>query len=114
MDTLKYSVSGSEAIDHFLYIMSGDVESEAGRFKFQIGDIVAVDHAHHENTNKAGDISEIRYRRNGYPPPLFHGFWFPLYYLQNLRGDSGGEIGESCLRLATDEERLLVDRLFSL
>jgi len=104
MDNWNYSITGNDDIDNFLNILSGDIQSEESRFKFQIGDIVLVEDAPNGNTNNTGDISEIRHRRNAYPPPLFEGYWFPIYYLNNLKGTNGGEIHENCLRLATDEE----------
>jgi hypothetical protein len=73
------------------------------RFKFQIGDIVMVEYT--AGGSQAGVIAEIRHRRNAYPPPMFN-TWVPIYFLKHLDDSvGGGEIGEDCIRLATDEEK---------
>jgi len=78
----------------------GEGSSSDPRFKFQIGDMVVVSTNPEQRKSwlsqgridPEGYKGEIRSRRNGYPPPSFIGYWFPLYFVDGL-----GEIGENCL-----------------
>ena len=77
-------------------ITGGAGSSDDERFKFNVGDKVKVKLANHQLERypewKPGFVGVVKTRRNGYPPPAFIGYWFPLYWIDEL-----GEIGESCL-----------------
>lgn len=76
-------------------VFSGkEEEINESRYKYKVGDIVEVSGAHPSHQAKDGMVAEILSRRNGYPEPHFHGFWFPLYFLKDI-----GEIGEGCVKL---------------
>lgn len=75
-------------------LLGGDSSIDE-RFKYEVGDTVKVTlRPEQEEALKAktGLIGKILNRRNGYPPPEFEGYWFPLYYVEGL-----GEIGEGCV-----------------
>jgi hypothetical protein len=71
-------------------------------FKYEVGEEVY-------NTNGAvaplGRV-KVLWRRNGYPPPLFSNYWFPLYMVEAVTPSAadvnkGGEVHECCLRRPT-------------
>jgi hypothetical protein len=77
-------------------------DKDMAEFKFEVGEEVY-------NTNSivapCGRV-KILYRRNGYPPPLFGGYWFPLYMVRAVVPgaadvNKGGEVHECCLRRST-------------
>lgn len=73
------------------------------RFKFSVGDKVRViKDTLLPSGNKKGDIAIIKSRCNGYPPPLFTDWWYPLYYLEHIDGSGGGDIHENCLELVQE------------
>lgn len=75
---------------------NGEGSEDDNRFKYEVGQRVEILLASHQLKRypswRPGFVGEIKSRRNGYPPPAFEGFWFPLYYIEGL-----GEVGESCL-----------------
>lgn len=98
---IGYSITGNETIDNLLGVLADGSEQDS-RFKINVGDYVYVELA--AGGSKRGTIAQVRGRRNGYPPPHFN-CWFPLLYLEHIDGtEGGGEIGEQCVRLATEEE----------
>lgn len=104
--------TGNEQMDEILGFLSGNnpEEDEAG-LKFNLGDIVVVERGA-GGSPKEGTIAEVVGRRYGYPKSMgFDQNYLPLSFLKHLDGNpGGGEICESCLRLATEEERKRVGR----
>lgn len=106
MKNINYSITGNPEMDCILEFLSGDSkEDQDHRWLFNIGDIVIVEKPAGGSSVK-GTIAQVRGRRNGYPEPFFHGFWFPLLYLEHLdENPGGGELIQECCRLATKDEK---------
>ena len=103
---IQYTVTGNAEMDDLLGMMAGDSYNDP-RFKINVGDYVCVMKGA-GGSPEPGTIAQVRGRRNGYPEPLFTGYWFPLLYLEHVDGSpGGGEIHEDCVRIATQKEQEL-------
>jgi len=70
-----------------------DGSADDVRFGFSVGEHVLVDGKWR---------GQIVSRRNGYPPPFFHGYWFPIYFIEPFAGEPspyrGEDVGPARLR----------------